>query len=169
MTELTLQSESVLARANQRLARLTGIAPAPLATGGGQALADTLWIWGIVGGKDVGKSTLINALAGGDVVDRGVDVGAGTDAPSAYLHARDRVAAEQRFAGQAVRYVADAPAGLRGLVLVDLPDFDSLFAEHLARVRDIVHALDGIIWVTTPKKIGDLRAIEEIQRMLKAG
>jgi hypothetical protein len=168
MTELTLQSESALARVNQRLARLTGIAPAPLATGGGQALADTLWIWGIVGGKDVGKSTLINALAGGDVVDRGVDVGAGTDAPSAYLHARDRGAAEQRFAGQAVRYVADAPAGLRGLVLVDLPDFDSLFAEHLARVRDIVHALDGIIWVTTPKKIGDLRAIEEIQRMLKA-
>ncbi|HRX86899.1 MAG TPA: GTPase domain-containing protein [Phycisphaerae bacterium] len=171
MADIARREELALQHVNTELAELLDVAALPMEHGGGRALADTLWVWGIVGGKDVGKSTLINALAGGDVVDRGVDYGEGTFAPSAYLTSRDRPALTARFAGLEeldIRYVDAAPDTMRGLVLVDLPDFDSLFTDHLAAVRRIAGVLDGIIWVTTPKKVGDVRAIDEVERILKA-
>ncbi len=171
METASQQSERALQAVNRRLAELLRADPVDLETGGARTLDDALWVWGIVGGKDVGKSTLINALAGADVVDRGEDVGEGTFTPSAYLTARDLDAARARFAGLdgvTVRFHDAAPESMRGLVLVDLPDFDSLFTTHVETVRRIAGVLDGIIWVTTPKKVGDLRAIEEIRRVLKA-
>jgi len=171
MTAGSRTDEAVVHDVNRQLAAMLDVEPLALATGGAAALADRLWVWGIVGGKDVGKSTLINALAGAEVVDRGQDVGEGTFAPSAYLFADDAEALSARFSelrGMHVRYVDTAPGAMRGLVLVDLPDFDSLFSNHLSAVRGMVSVLDGIIWVTTPKKVGDLRAIGEVERILKA-
>lgn len=171
MTAGSRTNEALVHDVNRQLAALLDVEPLALATGGAAALADRLWVWGIVGGKDVGKSTLINALAGAEVVDRGQDVGEGTFAPSAYLFADDAEALSARFSGLRgvhVRYVDTAPGAMRGLVLVDLPDFDSLFSNHLSAVRSMASVLDGIIWVTTPKKVGDLRAIGEVERILKA-
>lgn len=166
-----VQDEHKLQTSNRRLSQLLRAEPLTLATGGAGALEDTLWVWGVVGGKNVGKSTLINALAGTDIVDCGDDAGEGTFEPAAFVTADDLSALRARFAGAPdvnVRYNADAPASMRRLALVDLPDFDSLFQDHVETVRRISGALDGVIWVTTPKKVGDLRAIREIHRVLKA-
>ncbi len=163
--------EAHLATVNHRLSELLRTPPLALATGGTQSLGDPLWVWGILGGKDVGKSTLINALADGEVVHGGSPVGEGTFQPAAYLHQQNRDAAEVRFAafpGLTIDFHADAPASMGGLVLVDLPDFDSMYTSHIEQVRTVAGALDGIIWVTTPKKVGDLRAINEIHRVLKS-
>ncbi len=163
--------ETVLSSVNRRLAELLREEPLTLTTGGSRTLEDPLWVWGIVGGKDVGKTTLINALAGGDVVEPGVEIGEGTFRPSVYLTEADLTALQARFAdlaGLSIIYHPDAPPSMHGLALVDLPDFDSLFADHAEQVRRIAGVLDGIIWVTTPKKVGDLRAIREIQRVLKS-
>ncbi|MEE9293342.1 MAG: GTPase domain-containing protein [Phycisphaerae bacterium] len=163
--------EDRLGRINRRLSELLGVDAVPLAVGGARALDDALWIWGIVGGKEVGKSTLINALAGAEVVGGGDRLVEGTFEPAAYFHEGDEEGLRARFGyagGLAVRYHADAPESMRGLVLVDLPDFESLFTEHVERVRRVVEVLDGLIWLTTPKKVGDHRAIREIQRVLKA-
>ena len=171
MTAQQPDKELVLSSTNRRLAELLHAEPLPLARGGGKSLEDPLWVWGIVGGKDVGKTTLINALAGGEVVDRGEDVGEGTFQPAVYLTDEDLQALQTRFSDLAplpVAYHPDAPATMRNLALVDLPDFDSLYADHVDTVRRIAGVLDGIIWVTTPKKVGDLRAIREIHRVLKA-
>ena len=171
MQELQNNPELVLRSVNRRLSEVLNQEPMPLAEGGARSIEDRLWVWGIVGGKDVGKTTLINALAGAEVVDRGCEVGEGTFRPSAYLSAVDEAALEARFAGlgsMSVVYHAAAPQAMRGLVLVDLPDFDSLYEQHIDQVRRVATVLDGIIWVTTPKKIGDLRAIAEIGRVLKA-
>ena len=170
MPPLAEQPEQLLASVNRRLAELLGGEPPDLATGGADSLADTLWVWGVLGGKEVGKSTLINALAGSDVVDCGGQVGEGTFQPAAYLATDDLAPLQSRLGhlgGLPVTYHARAPQTMRGLVLVDLPDFDSLYEDHVEQVRRIATALDGIIWVTTPKKIGDLRAIREIRRVLK--
>lgn len=159
-----------LAHCNERLAQLLGTGPLELDRGGQEATRDALWVWGIVGGKDVGKTTLINALAGADVVSPGQDVGQGTFQPAAYLASADLQAARTRLGDLTteVQFHAQAPDDMSGLVLVDLPDFDSFFAQHAAQVHRVVTHLDGIIWVTTPKKVGDLRAIREISTVLKS-
>lgn len=170
MAPLPDNPERWLESANGRLAELLHTEPLRLVTGGAEAAADTLWVWGVLGGKDVGKSTLINALAGGEVVRSSGRADEGTFMPAAYLAAPDLEPFRGRLAhlgGLHVDFRADAPETMRGLTLVDLPDFDSLFADHTEQVRRIAGVLDGIIWVTTPKKIGDLRSILEVQRVLK--
>jgi hypothetical protein len=163
--------EQRLAVANERLSRLLKMKTLPLVRGGSRALDDSLWIWGVLGGKEVGKSTLVDALAGEDVTagrDRSVE---GTYQPQAYLNAEDVSRAMSRFGNMqtcSVEMSADAPAGMKGLVLVDLPDFDSTFSDHAETVREVAGSLDGIIWITTPKKVGDLRAMDEINRVLKS-
>ena len=162
--ELTLQS------ANRTLSQMLDRPELPLAAGAAQAMGDTLWAWGVLGGKEVGKSTLINALAGAEVVDRGRRIGEGTFQPAAYLHAADADAFATRFAkldGVPMTVHGTAPESMRTLALIDMPDFDSTFADHVAQVRRVAALLDGVIWVTTPKKVGDLRAAREIQRVLK--
>ncbi len=171
MEESLGKTEMELVSVNRQLAGLVQKPQLELSSGGGKSLEDPLWVWGIIGGKNVGKSTLINALAGGEVIDRGDDVGEGTCRPEVFVCSEDFVALKKRFSGLAsasIGYNEDAPVSMRGLALVDLPDFDSLFSVHVDTVRDIASRLDGVIWVTTPKKVGDLRAINEIHRVLKA-
>lgn len=170
MNIMDLNTDQFLANADRRLSEILRCDMLKLTTGGAASLSDPLWVWGVLGGKNVGKSTLIDALAGSPIVEHGDDVGEGTFQPAAYLNDADADALHARFAGltsMPITYHNRAPDGARGLVLVDLPDFDSLFSNHVEQVRQFTGALDGIIWVTTPKKMGDLRAMNEIQRVLK--
>lgn len=170
MTTTAQQHESQLARCNQELADILGQSPLELSTGGAATMRDRLWVWGVLGGKEVGKSTLINALAGDNVVEYGDPMGEGTFRPAAYCSPDDESALRGRFGELKdidVTFHPNAPTAMRGLVLVDLPDFDSVFADHVQQVRRMSNVLDGIIWITTPKKVGDERAIREIHRVLK--
>ncbi len=160
-----------LSRMNRQLSELLDMREVPLTRGGGQTMSDTLWVWGVLGGKEVGKSTLINALAGGDVVRPDDPGGEGTFRPACYHVETDADKLSARLDGldgMIIDRVGGAPASMSGLVLVDLPDFDSLFLDHAEQVRRVASRLDGIIWVTTPKKVGDARAIQEVERVLKA-
>ncbi len=170
MPALQDNPEQLLESVNRRLAEMLPTEPLELTTGAAESMTDQLWVWGVLGGKDVGKSTLINALAGSDIVDCGGHPGEGTFMPAAYLAPSDLGSLQARLShlGKlAVTFHADAPESMHSLVLVDLPDFDSVYHDHAEQVRRVASALDGIIWVTTPKKIGDLRAIREIQQILK--
>ncbi len=145
---------------NARLAVLTGSAPAVLAKGAESAMDDDLVVCGILGGKNVGKSTLINALAGRPISCGQEEVGEGTSRPVAYIHAAAAAAFRERIEASdlsdrkltAVEHDADA---IRNLVLVDLPDFDSDLPQHLEIVRSLLPLLDRVVWVVTPRKIAD--------------
>src|SRR6201999_1746852 len=50
---------------------------------------------------------------------------------------------------------ADDEASLRGLVLLDLPDFDSIERSHRLEVDRLLGLVDQIIWVVDPQKYGD--------------
>jgi GTPase Era involved in 16S rRNA processing len=50
---------------------------------------------------------------------------------------------------------ADDEAGLRGLVLLDLPDFDSVEVTHRAEVDRLLALVDLVVWVLDPQKYAD--------------
>jgi GTP-binding protein EngB required for normal cell division len=50
---------------------------------------------------------------------------------------------------------ADDEASLRGLVLLDLPDFDSVERGHRLEVDRLLGLVDQVVWVVDPQKYGD--------------
>ena len=60
---------------------------------------------------------------------------------------------------------ADDQATLRGLVLLDLPDFDSIEAAHRAEVDRLLRLVDLVIWVTDPQKYADQVIHEQYLQM----
>lgn len=161
MTDTTDQHaiESELGAINRELSAVLRTEPAGLVLGAHLALGDDLAVCGILGGKDVGKSTLINALAQTEVSVDKTEVGRGTDRPMAYVHEAMRDTLTHRLQANDNRVPLDvtlhAADAVRNAVLIDLPDFDSDFLEHLETVRRLIPFLDRILWVLTPRKIGD--------------
>jgi len=115
----------------------------------------------LVGGTGSGKSTLFNAVSGLQFAEVGVrrpttsEVTAcvwGGDAPELldWLGvARDRrIRRESELDGE-----SEAP--LRGLVLLDLPDHDSIAPEHRAVVDRLLPQADLLMWVVDPQKYAD--------------
>ena len=161
-----------LAGINAELSGLMNCSPAELRSGAERSLSDELIVCGILGGKDVGKSTLINVLAGRPVSRTHEEVGAGTTRPMAYVH-RDSVAAyKQRFDTDGglsnmldvTPHDADA---IRNVVLVDMPDFDSDLPRHRETVQVVAPLLDRLIWVVTPRKIADRTWTELLSTVIK--
>ncbi len=58
--------------------------------------------------------------------------------------------------------------GLRGLVLLDLPDFDSVEAAHRLEVDRIVELADLLVWVVEPQKYADAALHDGYLRPLAA-
>ncbi|MCU0572586.1 MAG: 50S ribosome-binding GTPase [Syntrophobacteraceae bacterium] len=111
---------------------------------------------GLLGGTGVGKSSLMNGLAGAEIAsashrrphtDRVLVYRHGTSVlPSSLLHTH--VPWEE--------HVHDADA-VRQIILCDLPDFDSLVGLHLQHVKDFLENLDLLVWVVSPEKYADER------------
>jgi len=165
--ELVGQGRTVLRHATQR---------------GGLSAEHT--VAALAGATGTGKSSLFNALAGADIAAVGVrrpttiDVvaavwGAGADPLLDWLdvsdrHHLDRAAVEPVEAGPGRawlrRFVAarvaggppdGLPGGTAGLVLLDLPDVDSVVAAHRLRADRLVQRADLLVWVVDPQKYAD--------------
>jgi predicted GTPase len=63
---------------------------------------------------------------------------------------------------------ANEQADLRGLVLLDLPDFDSTEAEHRLEADRLVSMVDLLVWVVDPQKYADRVLHERYLRPLAA-
>lgn len=164
-------TRSELEDINRELADLLHVEPVELSVGADTSLQDDLIICGILGGKDVGKSTLINALAKTEVSVDQAEVGKGTERPMAYVHeavqdqVRDRLQSiDRRVPLDVTAHDAEA---IRNVVLVDLPDFDSEFNDHLDIVRAVAPLLDRVLWVVTPRKIGDRAWVRMLHDVVK--
>lgn len=119
----------------------------------------------LAGATGTGKSSLLNALAGADLARTGVQRpttahalaavwGPGAGPLLDWLEVRERhdmgpgVAARLRR-----RSGSSAPA--TGLVLLDLPDQDSVVEEHRVRADRLVQRADLLVWVVDPQKYAD--------------
>ncbi len=128
-------------------------------------LGNTL-VLALAGGTGSGKSSLMNAFAGEDITLTGAlrptteqatgwvpdPIDAGVEALLDDLGIRRRVPQD--------RYPR--------LVLIDLPDHDSLMESHHVIVDQLLPHVDGVVWVVDPQKYRDPKLHEQYLRPLVA-
>ena len=109
----------------------------------------------LVGGTGVGKSTLLNALAGASVSEASVRRPT-TGSPVAWLPAGSRAEFDDVLEWLAVDEVRTHDDGaLPSIAILDLPDLDSIAPDHRRRVETLLPRIDAVIWVTDPEKYQD--------------
>ncbi len=109
---------------------------------------------GLLGGTGVGKSTLMNAMAGKAIASTS-HRRPHTDKVLIYRHAEANgplIPGSANVPHQEILHQGD---GARRILLCDLPDFDSLLGEHRERVIFFMEYLDLVLWVTSPEKYAD--------------
>jgi hypothetical protein len=118
---------------------------------------DQMYLIAIIGGKDVGKSALVNALVGQEITPR-TSFGPGTETAVAYAHEdqKQNVATLlQREAPGQFRIVTHRIDPLRRQVLLDLPDIDSHYRAHVELTRRILRHVLFPIWMQSVEKYAD--------------
>ena len=107
----------------------------------------------LAGSTGSGKSSLLNALAEADVARSGVTRPTTAIAqavtfgrPAEGLLGHLEVSRSHHLAGG---------GDLDGLVLLDLPDFDSVASAHRAEADRLILLVDLMVWVTDPQKYAD--------------
>jgi GTP-binding protein EngB required for normal cell division len=110
----------------------------------------------LAGATGSGKSSLVNALAGADVSQVGIRRPTTSTATAVVWGTEDAgrlldwlQVPRRHAAGAHSPYAAD------GLVLLDLPDFDSIRAENRLEVDRLVELVDLLVWVLDPQKYAD--------------
>ena len=157
------------------VAEVTGAAPPALLSGDAPVLQDDAlaardgeapYLVGLIGGKDVGKSALVNALVG-QPISASTAYGPGTEIVIAYVHDEqvspirtllDREAPDQ------YQIVTHAMEHLRRQVLLDLPDIDSQYSAHLELTRRMLRHMLFPVWVQSIEKYAD----QQPQKLLAA-
>lgn len=117
----------------------------------------------LAGGTGSGKSSLFNAICGLELSPTGMRRPMtsqahacvwGLDGAGPLLDWLD-VDKRHRYARASALDLERADASLQGLVLIDLPDHDSIQAMHRAEVDRFVAIADLLVWVVDPQKYAD--------------
>lgn len=106
----------------------------------------------LAGPTGAGKSSLVNALAGVEIATPGIrrPTTSQTQAVSfgpTNTRLLDWLDIQRRHEVEL--------GGMEGLVLLDLPDHDSVQLSHRAEVERLIRVVDQFVWVTDPQKYAD--------------
>jgi len=113
------------------------------------------YVLALVGGTGVGKSSLLNALAGSAVSPASVRRPT-TSEPVAWIPASEHESLGPLLEWLDVREVREHGSdGLRSVAILDLPDMDSVAADHRERVEALLPRVDAVAWVTDLEKYHD--------------
>ena len=126
-----------------------------LAKAGARAALGDATVIALAGATGSGKSTLFNALSGGEISTPGV-----RRPTTGVAHATvwgDDDGADRLLDWLEVprRHRHEPEPALDGLVLLDLPDHDSVRLEHRLEVDRLVGLVDVLVWVLDPEKYAD--------------
>ena len=142
------RAEAVLERASQR-----------------SGFAGAAYVLALAGGTGVGKSSLLNALAG-HTVSAVRAVRPTTDEPLAWVAEARRDELAPLLAWLGVRHVvAHADESLSDVAILDLPDIDSVRTDHRATVDALLPRIDSVAWVLDPEKYDDARLHTYLREM----
>jgi hypothetical protein len=142
---------------------ITGANPPSLLNNDGPTLTDDallatgFYLVGLIGGKEVGKSSLVNALVG-EPITQATSHGPGTETVIAYAHEAQVPALkellERQVPGQ-FRIVRHRVAALGRQVLLDLPDIDSHWETHVAITKKMLRHMLFPLWMQSVEKYAD--------------
>ena len=169
-----------LARRLEALERAVSIAEPRFGAGPtarGRALADRArkrmalslehTVVALAGGTGSGKSSLFNAITGDQLAPTGVRRPT-TSTAQAAAWGPDDASALLDWLDVPRRHHLDTDPSLSGLVLLDLPDFDSTADAHRLEVDRLVEVVDLFVWVVDPQKYADAALHERYLRPLAA-
>ena len=106
----------------------------------------------IAGGTGSGKSSLLNALAGREVVSTSA-LRPHTGGPLAWIPGNDpSISSMMEAVG--IEAIVEHDDG-HGLAIVDLPDLDSVNHDHRSLVEETLPLVDAVIWMFDPIKYHD--------------
>ena len=149
--DLVARARAVLGKAHERLAR--GPATVVVALGGGTGS---------------GKSSLFNALAGTDLSRVGAVRPVTGEVIALAIGENEGAGPVLDWLGVRRRHAAPDGALSEGLVLLDLPDHDSVEMEHREVVDRFVERVDVLVWVVDPLKYAQRALHDGYLRLLAA-
>ncbi|HVT87383.1 MAG TPA: GTPase domain-containing protein [Tepidisphaeraceae bacterium] len=121
-----------------------------------------IYLVGLIGGKDVGKSSLVNAIVG-QTITPATSFGPGTETVIAYAHESAVEKLEELLTAQLpgrFSIVSHKVLELRQQVLLDLPDIDSKYDDHVQITRGMLRHILYPLWIQSVEKYADLRPQE---------
>jgi GTPase Era involved in 16S rRNA processing len=123
------------------------------------APGEGFYLVGLIGGKEVGKSAMVNALVGKSIT-QSTSFGEGTQIVTAYAHASQAAAVRElldREVPGKYKVVTHEMPTLARQVLLDLPDIDSHWAEHVEVTRRMLRQMLYPIWMQSVEKYADIQ------------